>query len=220
MRLLIEDYWRQAHLQAGYELLYTPPHRQPRPLANFRAPRLFYQENMFEQMAVEAQPYQLKPMNCPFHVLTYQHRLHSYRELPIRWAELGTVYRYERSGVLHGLMRVRGFTQDDAHIFCFTRSGDRGNFWECLNLTEQILSDFGFTDYEVNLSTRPAKSVGSDDIWELATSAPKKKKRWILKIGPMWLMTGAVAFYGPKIDIKIKDAHRSAVAVFHDSSGL
>ena len=159
MRLLIEDYWRQAHLQAGYELLYTPHNRQPRPLAKLPGTSTFYQENMFEQMAVEAQPYQLKPMNCPFHVLTYQHRLHSYRELPIRWAELGTVYRYERSGVLHGLMRVRGFTQDDAHIFCLPDQVTE-EILGVLNLTEQILSDFGFTDYEVNLSTRSRQVCG------------------------------------------------------------
>ncbi len=202
MRLLIEDYWRQAHLQAGYELLYTP-HIANRDLWQTSGHLDFYQENMFEQMAVEAQPYQLKPMNCPFHVLTYQHRLHSYRELPIRWAELGTVYRYERSGVLHGLMRVRGFTQDDAHIFCLPDQVTE-EILGVLNLTEQILSDFGFTDYEVNLSTRPAKSVGSDDIWELATSALKKAldiKDWAYVVDD-----GGGAFYGPKIDIKIKDA--------------
>ncbi|MGP1387830.1 MAG: threonine--tRNA ligase [Thainema sp.] len=202
MRLLIEDYWRQAHLQAGYELLYTP-HIANRDLWQTSGHLDFYQENMFEQMAVEAQPYQLKPMNCPFHVLTYQHRLHSYRELPIRWAELGTVYRYEHSGVLHGLMRVRGFTQDDAHIFCLPEQVTE-EILGVLNLTEQILSDFGFTDYEVNLSTRPAKSVGSDDIWELATSALKKAldiKDWAYVVDD-----GGGAFYGPKIDIKIKDA--------------
>ncbi|MFG6093745.1 threonine--tRNA ligase [Leptothoe sp. ISB3NOV94-8A] len=202
MRLLIEDYWRQAHLQGGYELLYTP-HIANRDLWQTSGHLDFYQENMFEQMAVEAQQYQLKPMNCPFHVLTYQHQLHSYRELPIRWAELGTVYRYERSGVLHGLMRVRGFTQDDAHIFCLPEQVTE-EILGVLNLTEQILSDFGFTDYEVNLSTRPAKSVGSDDIWELATSALKKAldiKEWAYVIDE-----GGGAFYGPKIDIKIKDA--------------
>nr|WP_326520860.1 aminoacyl--tRNA ligase-related protein [Leptothoe spongobia] len=172
MRLLIEDYWRQAHFQGGYELLYTP-HIANRDLWQTSGHLDFYQENMFEQIAVEAQQYQLKPMNCPFHVLTYQHQLHSYRELPIRWAELGTVYRYERSGVLHGLMRVRGFTQDDAHIFCLPEQVTE-EILGVLNLTEQILSDFGFTDYEVNLSTRPAKSVGNDDIWELATSSLQK----------------------------------------------
>jgi threonyl-tRNA synthetase len=202
MRLLIEDYWRQAHLQGGYELLYTP-HIANRDLWQTSGHLDFYQENMFEQIAVEAQQYQLKPMNCPFHVLTYQHQLHSYRELPIRWAELGTVYRYERSGVLHGLMRVRGFTQDDAHIFCLPDQVTE-EILGVLNLTEQILSDFGFTDYEVNLSTRPAKSVGSDDIWELATSALQEAldiKAWAYVTDE-----GGGAFYGPKIDIKIKDA--------------
>ncbi|MEO0430786.1 MAG: threonine--tRNA ligase [Cyanobacteria bacterium J06656_5] len=202
MRLLIEDYWRQAHLQGGYELLYTP-HIANRDLWQTSGHLDFYQENMFEQIAVEAQQYQLKPMNCPFHVLTYQHQLHSYRELPIRWAELGTVYRYERSGVLHGLMRVRGFTQDDAHIFCLPDQVTE-EILGVLNLTEQILSDFGFTDYEVNLSTRPAKSVGSDDIWELATSSLQKAldiKEWAYVIDE-----GGGAFYGPKIDIKIQDA--------------
>ncbi len=202
MRLTIEDYWRQAHLQGGYELLYTP-HIANRALWQTSGHLDFYRENMFEQIAVEAQQYQLKPMNCPFHVLTYQHQLHSYRELPIRWAELGTVYRYERSGVLHGLMRVRGFTQDDAHIFCLPEQVTE-EILGVLNLTEQILSDFGFTDYEVNLSTRPAKSVGSDDIWELATSALQKAldlKGWGYAIDE-----GGGAFYGPKIDIKIQDA--------------
>ena len=202
MRLLIEDYWRQAHLQGGYELLYTP-HIANRDLWQTSGHLDFYQENMFEQIAVETQQYQLKPMNCPFHVLTYQHQLHSYRELPIRWAELGTVYRYERSGVLHGLMRVRGFTQDDAHIFCLPEQVTE-EILGVLNLTEQILSDFGFTDYEVNLSTRPAKSVGSDDIWELATSSLQKAldiKGWAYVIDE-----GGGAFYGPKIDIKIQDA--------------
>ena len=202
MRLLLEDYWRQAHLQGGYELLYTP-HIANRDLWQTSGHLDFYQENMFEQIAVETQQYQLKPMNCPFHVLTYQHQLHSYRELPIRWAELGTVYRYERSGVLHGLMRVRGFTQDDAHIFCLPEQVTE-EILGVLNLTEQILSDFGFTDYEVNLSTRPAKSVGSDDIWELATSSLQKAldlKGWAYVIDE-----GGGAFYGPKIDIKIKDA--------------
>lgn len=202
MRLMIEDYWRQAHLQGGYELLYTP-HIANRDLWQTSGHLDFYHENMFEQIKVEAQEYQLKPMNCPFHVLTYQHQLHSYRELPIRWAELGTVYRYERSGVLHGLMRVRGFTQDDAHIFCLPEQVT-DEILGVLNLTEQILSDFGFTDYEINLSTRPAKSVGSDDIWDLATSALQKAldiKGWAYVIDD-----GGGAFYGPKIDIKIQDA--------------
>jgi len=202
MRLLIEDYWRKAHLDAGYELLYTP-HIANLDLWKTSGHFDFYRENMFDQMEIEAQQYQLKPMNCPFHVLTYQSHLHSYRELPIRWAELGTVYRYERSGVLHGLMRVRGFTQDDAHIFCLPEQV-ADEILGVLNLTEQILSDFGFTEYEVYLSTRPNKSVGTDTIWKLATDAlvqALNTKDWNYVTDD-----GGGAFYGPKIDIKIKDA--------------
>ncbi|MGF1493597.1 MAG: threonine--tRNA ligase, partial [Microcoleaceae cyanobacterium] len=202
MRLLIEDYWRKAHLEAGYELLYTP-HIANLDLWKTSGHFDFYRENMFDQMEIEAQQYQLKPMNCPFHVLTYQSHLHSYRELPIRWAELGTVYRYERSGALHGLMRVRGFTQDDAHIFCLPEQV-ADEILGVLNLTEAILSDFGFVQYEVNLSTRPAKSVGNDDIWQLATDAlveALNTKGWDYVTDD-----GGGAFYGPKIDIKIKDA--------------
>jgi threonyl-tRNA synthetase len=202
MRLLIEDYWRKAHLDAGYELLYTP-HIANLDLWKTSGHFDFYRDNMFDQMEIEAQQYQLKPMNCPFHVLTYQSHLHSYRELPIRWAELGTVYRYERSGVLHGLMRVRGFTQDDAHIFCLPDQV-ADEILGVLNLTETILSDFGFTQYEVYLSTRPGKSVGTDDIWELATIALVQAldaKGWDYVTDE-----GGGAFYGPKIDIKIKDA--------------
>jgi threonyl-tRNA synthetase len=202
MRLLIEDYWRKVHLDTGYELLYTP-HIANLDLWKTSGHFDFYRESMFDQMEIEAQQYQLKPMNCPFHVLTYQSHLHSYRELPIRWAELGTVYRYERSGVLHGLMRVRGFTQDDAHIFCLPEQV-ANEILGVLNLTEQILSDFGFTEYEVYLSTRPSQSVGTDNIWELATDAlgqALNTKGWNYVTD-----VGGGAFYGPKIDIKIKDA--------------
>ncbi len=202
MRLLIENYWREAHLRSGYELLYTP-HLAHLDLWKTSGHFDFYRESMFEAIAVESQEYQLKPMNCPFHVLTYQNHLHSYRELPIRYAELGTVYRYERSGTLHGLMRVRGFTQDDAHIFCLPEQVAE-EILGVLNLTEQILSDFGFRDYEVNLSTRPDKSVGDDQVWELATHALKdalQTKDWAYKED-----VGGGAFYGPKIDIKIRDA--------------
>lgn len=202
MRLSIEDYWRAAHLDAGYDLLYTP-HIANLDLWKTSGHFDFYRENMFDQMEIETQQYQIKPMNCPFHVLTYKNHLHSYRELPIRWAELGTVYRYERSGALHGLMRVRGFTQDDAHIFCLPEQV-ADEILGVLNLTENILSDFGFTEYEVYLSTRPAKSVGTDDIWQLATDALVQaldRKNWAYVTDE-----GGGAFYGPKIDIKIKDA--------------
>jgi threonyl-tRNA synthetase len=202
IRYIIEDYWRKAHLEAGYELLYTP-HVANLDLWKTSGHYDFYRENMFDSIEVENQAYQIKPMNCPFHVLTYKHELHSYREFPIRWAELGTVYRYERSGALHGLMRVRGFTQDDAHIFCL-REQIADEILGVLNLTERILSDFGFKNYEVNLSTRPNKSVGEDEVWELATNAliqALNTKSWNYIVD-----AGGGAFYGPKIDIKIQDA--------------
>lgn len=202
IRRIIEDYWRETHTQTGYELLYTP-HIANLDLWKTSGHFDFYQESMFDQMEIESQAYQIKPMNCPFHVLTYQYDLHSYRELPLRWAELGTVYRYERSGTLHGLMRVRGFTQDDAHIFCLPEQVT-DEILAVLNLTEKILSDFGFNDYEVNLSTRPDKSVGGDEIWTLATESLQQalsEKGWAYETDE-----GGGAFYGPKIDIKIRDA--------------
>ena len=202
IRYIIEEYWRKSHLESGYQLLYTP-HIANLELWKTSGHYDFYSENMFDSMEVEKQAYQIKPMNCPFHVLTYKNKLHSYRELPLRWAELGTVYRYERSGALHGLMRVRGFTQDDAHIFCLPNQ-IADEILGVLNLTENILSDFGFNNYEVNLSTRPSKSVGTDEVWELATAALKEAldtKGWNYIIDE-----GGGAFYGPKIDIKIQDA--------------
>ncbi|MBF2067811.1 MAG: threonine--tRNA ligase [Calothrix sp. C42_A2020_038] len=202
IRYQIEDYWRRSHIEAGYELLYTP-HVANLDLWKTSGHFDFYRESMFDSMEVEKQAYQIKPMNCPFHVLTYKNSLHSYRELPLRWAELGTVYRYERSGALHGLMRVRGFTQDDAHIFCLPEQ-IASEILGVLNLTEKILSDFGFKDYEINLSTRPSKSVGSDEVWELATNAlveALNSKGWKYIVDD-----GGGAFYGPKIDIKIQDA--------------
>ena len=158
---------------------------------------------MFGPMQVDERQYQLKPMNCPFHVLTYASTLRSYRELPIRWAELGTVYRYERPGVMHGLMRVRGFTQDDAHVFCLPDQ-ITGEIVRILDLTEQILSMFDFKTYEINLSTRPEKSIGDDAVWDLATNGlieALERKGWAYKID-----AGGGAFYGPKIDLKIEDA--------------
>jgi threonyl-tRNA synthetase len=202
MRLLIEDFWRQAHFAAGYELLYTP-HVADISLWKTSGHLDFYSESMFGPMQVDEREYQLKPMNCPFHVLTYASTLRSYRELPIRWAELGTVYRYERPGVMHGLMRVRGFTQDDAHVFCLPEQiGDE--ILRILDLTEQILSTFDFRSYEINLSTRPEKSIGEDAVWELATQGlieALERKGWAYKVDE-----GGGAFYGPKIDLKIEDA--------------
>jgi len=202
MRLLIEDYWRQAHFEDGYELLYTP-HVADRSLWQTSGHLDFYAESMFGPMAVDERDYQIKPMNCPFHVLTYASRLRSYRELPIRWAELGTVYRYERPGVMHGLMRVRGFTQDDAHIFCLPdQIGEE--ILRVLHLTERILSTFDFRRYEIHLSTRPEQSIGEDNVWELATRGLVEaldRKGWTYKVDE-----GGGAFYGPKIDLKIEDA--------------
>jgi threonyl-tRNA synthetase len=202
MRLLIEDFWREAHFAAGYELLYTP-HVADISLWQTSGHLDFYRESMFGPMKVDEREYQLKPMNCPFHVLTYANTLRSYRELPIRWAELGTVYRYERPGVMHGLMRVRGFTQDDAHVFCLPEQiGDE--ILQVLDLTEKILSSFDFCNYEINLSTRPEKSIGDDAVWELATNGlieALDRKGWSYKID-----AGGGAFYGPKIDLKIEDA--------------
>ena len=202
MRLLIEDFWRSAHFADGYELLYTP-HVADISLWKTSGHLDFYAESMFGPMQVDERQYQLKPMNCPFHVLTYASTLRSYRELPIRWAELGTVYRYERPGVMHGLMRVRGFTQDDAHVFCLPEQiGDE--ILRILDLTETILSTFDFKTYEINLSTRPEKSIGDDGVWELATLGlieALDRKGWAYKVDE-----GGGAFYGPKIDLKIEDA--------------
>ena len=202
MRLLIEDFWRQAHFEGGYELLYTP-HVADISLWKTSGHLDFYAESMFGPMEVDERQYQLKPMNCPFHVLTYASKLRSYRELPIRWAELGTVYRYERPGVMHGLMRVRGFTQDDAHVFCLPEQIS-DEILRILNLTERILSTFDFSNYEINLSTKPDKAIGDDAVWELATKGlieALERKGWAYKIDE-----GGGAFYGPKIDLKIEDA--------------
>ena len=202
MRHMIETYWKDLHLTRGYELLYSP-HVAKQELWQTSGHSDFYSENMYQPIKVEEEMYQLKPMNCPFHIVVYQDGYYSYKDLPIRWAELGTVYRYERSGTMHGLFRVRGFTQDDAHIFCLPdqiTSEIKG----VLDLTEEILSTFGFKDFEVNLSTRPEKSVGDDSIWDTAESA--LKDALTLKGWDYIVDDGGGAFYGPKIDIKILDA--------------
>lgn len=202
MRNIIETYWKELHLERGYELVYSP-HIADVELWKTSGHYDFYQESMFDTMEVEEQNYQIKPMNCPFHVLMYKDNLRSYRDLPLRWAELGTVYRYERSGTLSGLFRVRGFTQDDAHVFCLPEQV-ADEIEKILDLTEEILSRFGFKNYEINLSTRPEKSIGTDEIWDIATNAlvtALNKKGWEYKVDD-----GGGAFYGPKIDLKIKDA--------------
>ncbi|MBF0214862.1 MAG: threonine--tRNA ligase [Magnetococcales bacterium] len=202
IRQTIEDQWKQAHREAGYEFLFTPH------MANLNLWRIsghldFYQDSMFNPMTVDDQAYQIRPMNCPFHILVYRSNNRSYRDLPMRWAELGTVYRYEMSGVLHGLFRVRGFTQDDAHIFC-RESQIETEINAILDLTLQTLRTFGFESFEIHLSTRPAKSVGSDEIWDKATNALRAA---ILSHDLEYSEdVGGGAFYGPKIDVKITDA--------------
>ncbi|MCC7410640.1 MAG: threonine--tRNA ligase [Gammaproteobacteria bacterium] len=202
IRRVMEDYWRERHSAAGYDLLYTP-HIALETLWHTSGHTDFYRESMYRPMEEDEQLYQLKPMNCPFHVLIYKDRLRSYRELPLRWAELGTVYRHEMSGALHGLMRVRGFTQDDAHVFCREEQIE-DEIVRILDLNLEVLADFGFTAYEIELSTRPEKSVGTDAIWERATAGLRAAlERKGLKYG---VEEGGGAFYGPKIDVKIQDA--------------
>lgn len=201
VRKIIEDFWKDEHLKAGYQLLYTP-HIAKLELWSKSGHLDFYRENMFSPMHIDEIAYQLKPMNCPFHIQVYKSELRSYRDLPLRFAELGTVYRYERSGVLHGLLRVRGFTQDDAHIFC-TEEQLEEEIQKVLDFTIFILSTFGFDNYEIYISTRPEKYVGSLENWEKATEALElalKKRSLPYQIDP-----GEGVFYGPKIDIKIKD---------------
>ncbi len=201
LRRLIEDYWKDEHYRHDYELLYTP-HIARQDLWKTSGHLDFYSENMYSPMDIDEVKYQLKPMNCPFHIGVYGSRKRSYREFPLRWCELGTVYRYERAGALHGLMRVRGFTQDDAHIFCRPDQLE-AEIFNILELNLHILKTFGFVEYDIYLSTRPEKYVGSDENWLRATEALKlalEKKGLAFMIDP-----GEGVFYGPKIDIKIKD---------------
>lgn len=202
IRKIMEDFWRDEHLKAGYDLVNTP-HIARLDLWEKSGHLNFFTENMYSPIEMENLKYQLKPMNCPFHLLIYKNQGKSYRDLPIRWAELGTVYRYERSGVLHGLMRVRGFTQDDAHIFC-RPDQLQDEIINCLNFTLFILKTFGFSEFEIYLSTRPENFVGTAENWEQATEALKnalEKRDLDYSIDP-----GEGVFYGPKIDIKIKDS--------------
>ena len=206
IRTIIEDFWRQEHYKAGYEIVYSP-HIGKASLWQTSGHLDFYQENMYSPMDIEGQEYFIKPMNCPFHIMIYKTKTRSYRDLPLRLAELGTVYRYERSGVLHGLMRVRGFTQDDAHIIC-TPDQIEDEILGVLDLTSHILGAFGFQDYEIALSVRDPehteKYIGDDATWEKAEGSLVKalEQRNL----PHKRMEGEAVFYGPKIDIHIKDA--------------
>ncbi|MCD6102300.1 MAG: threonine--tRNA ligase [Candidatus Cloacimonetes bacterium] len=202
IRNIIEDFWKKEHYKAGYDIVYTP-HIGKANLWQTSGHLDFYSENMYAPMKIDEQDYYIKPMNCPFHIMIYKSKLRSYRELPIKYAELGTVYRYERSGVLHGLMRVRGFTQDDAHIFC-TPSQLENEVVKLLDFSMFFLKAFGFENFEIFLSTKPDKAVGKDEDWEKATKSLKKALD-ISKL-PYKIDPGEGVFYGPKIDIKIKDA--------------
>jgi threonyl-tRNA synthetase len=202
VRYLAEEYWRQEHFANGYDVVMTP-HIARDELWKVSGHLGWYKENMFGGMDVEGQQYIAKPMNCPYHITIFKHGLRSYRELPLRWAELGTVYRYERSGVLHGLLRVRGFTQDDAHIF-MRRDQLAEELDRTLNFCLHILRTFGFTDFKLYFATRPKESVGSQEQWDEAEAAIKAT---LEKSGLEWeLDAGGGAFYGPKIDLKLRDA--------------
>jgi len=202
VRAIIEDYWRQQHYEGGYEVVYTPHIGRDR-LWQTSGHLDFFREGMYSPMDIDGLDYYIKPMNCPFHIKIYQSKRRSYRELPMRWAELGTVYRYERSGVLHGLLRVRGFTQDDAHIFC-TPEQVEGEVLEVLRFSLRLLEAFGFSDVKAYLATRPEKAPGELERWGQATEA---LQRAIAVEGlPYELDEGGGVFYGPKIDLKLRDA--------------
>ncbi|MDA8121586.1 MAG: threonine--tRNA ligase [Deltaproteobacteria bacterium] len=201
VRRIMEDFWRTEHARAGYDLVFSP-HIAKLDLWRVSGHLDYYRQSMFGSIEVEGQDYQIKPMNCPFHIQIYKSRMRSYRDLPIRYAELGTVYRYEPSGTLHGLLRVRGFTQDDAHIFLRPDQLDEEIF-SLLDFTLFVLRRFGFDRYDIYLSTRPEKYAGTVDNWEKAEAALKKALD--LKGLPYEVDPGEGVFYGPKIDIKIKD---------------
>lgn len=202
MITVIEDYWRKIHEARGYEATFTPNLGRGR-LFEQSGHLQFFRENMFPAMDVDGQEYYAKPMSCPFHVQIYKSQLRSYRDLPIRLGELANVYRYERAGVLHGLLRVRGFKQDDAHIFCRPDQVS-DEVLGVIDLTLEILGAFGFDQYQVYLSTRPEKAMGDPELWEVAEGALRRalEERHL----PFEIDAGGGAFYGPKIDLKIRDA--------------
>jgi threonyl-tRNA synthetase len=202
IRSIVEHFWIEQHYESGYELLYSP-HIGSTKLWQTSGHLDFYRENMYSPLDIEGQEYFLKPVNCPFHMLVYKSQIRSYRDLPIRWAELGTVYRYERSGVLHGLMRVRGFTQDDAHIICAPEQM-MDEIREVLSFSVRMWEAFGFSELRYYLSTRPDKAMGSDEQWNDATGILQKVLEE--RGSPYQVDHGGGAFYGPKIDIKIMDS--------------
>jgi threonyl-tRNA synthetase len=202
VRQIIEDFWKEEHRKRGYEIVYTP-HIAKLNLWKTSGHWDFYRENLYSPMDVEGQEYIVKPMNCLGHIMIYKTQLRSYRNLPLRYAELGTVYRYERSGVLHGLARVRGFTQDDAHIFCRPDQIE-AEVSEAVRLARFMMKTFGFNEYELLLSTRPDHYAGTIQIWEEATEALRKV---LESLGLKYTIDpGEGVFYGPKIDVKLRDA--------------
>jgi threonyl-tRNA synthetase len=206
IRKILEDWMRDQYIARGYSLVYTP-HVMRLDLWKTSGHAGFYSENMFTPMELDDAEYQLKPMNCPGHILIYQSRMRSYRDLPVRLGELGTVYRYERSGTMHGLMRVRGFTQDDAHIFC-TPDQIEDEIVNCLQFAIDVLNTYGFTEYEAELSTwdggASGKYDGAPELWALAeNSLQKAVDRLQMKVK---VIPNEAAFYGPKIDVKLVDA--------------
>ncbi|MCL0059217.1 threonine--tRNA ligase [Dehalococcoidia bacterium] len=206
VRVLIEDYWRKLHYEGGYEIIFTP-HIGRAQLWERSGHLDFYRDGMYSPMDIEGQDYYVKPMNCPFHIMIYKSQTRSYRDLPLRWAELGTVYRYERSGTLRGLMRVRGFTQDDAHIFCAPEQVE-GEILRVLDFSLNLLRGFGFEEFKFELSVRdpgtPEKYAGDDVMWEQAEASLVAALE--ARNLPYERIEGEAVFYGPKIDIKIKDA--------------
>ncbi len=202
IRSIIEDFWKREHFRAGYELVYTP-HTGRSKLWETSGHLGFYRESMYAPMQIDENEYFIKPMNCPFHIKIYQSNKRSYRDLPLRWGELGTVYRYEKAGVLHGLLRVRGFTQDDAHIFC-TPEQIEDEIVRVIRFAIGMWKTFGFEDITAYLSTRPAKAVGDEAQWQQATDSLEHALK-TEKI-PYEVDAGGGAFYGPKIDMKVKDA--------------
>ena len=202
IREIIEDFWKEEHRKRGYDIVYTP-HIAKLDLWKTSGHWDFYQDYLYSPMEVEGQQYILRPMNCLGHIMIYKSQLRSYRDLPLRYAELGTVYRYERTGVLYGLARVRGFTQDDAHIFCRSDQIEE-EVAGVVRLSQFMMTTFGFDDYELLLSTRPGKYAGTIQMWEEATES---LKRVLEKLeSPYKVDPGQGVFYGPKIDIKLKDA--------------
>ena len=202
IRKTIEDFWRDEHQKNGYDFVYSP-HVGRANLWETSGHLGFYRENMYSSMEVEGQEFYVKPMNCPFHIMIYKNKLRSYRDLPLRFAELGTVYRFERSGVLHGLLRVRGFTQDDAHIFVAPEDMEK-EVVRVIEFVVKMLRTFGFDDFKAYIATRPEKAVGDQAMWDRSTNALKIAADKV-NLG-YEIDEGGGAFYGPKIDIKIKDA--------------